>query len=44
VDKILKSKGYTSVNWITKEFLGDAHTETAWNTRFYVSVTFLLGK
>lgn len=43
-DKIMKLKGYTPINWITKEFAGAAHTEMAWNTRFYVSVTFLLGK
>ncbi len=42
--RIMKLKGYTPLNWITKEFPGTAHTETAWNTRFYVSALFLLGK
>jgi predicted alpha/beta superfamily hydrolase len=44
VDKIMKLKGYTPLNWITREFPGAAHTEKAWSTRFYVSVIFLLGK
>jgi len=44
VDKIMKLKGYTPINWINKEFPGAAPIETVWNTRFYVSVKFLLGK
>lgn len=44
VDKIMKLKGYTPLNWITKEFPGASHTEIPWNTRFYISVKFPLGK
>ena len=43
-DRIMKLKGYTPLNWMTKEFPGTAHAETTWNTRFYVSLLFLLGK
>jgi hypothetical protein len=43
-DKIMKLKGYTPIIWINKEFPGAAPIETVWNTRFYVSVKFLLGK
>jgi len=43
VDKIMKSKGYTSKNWETKEFIGADHTEKSWGKRLYIPFTFLLG-
>jgi enterochelin esterase-like enzyme len=43
-DKIMKSKGYSSENWITREFPGENHSEKAWNKRFNIPVVFLLGK
>ncbi len=44
VDKIMIAKGYTSSNWITKEFVGENHSEKSWKKRFYIPVEFLLGK
>jgi enterochelin esterase-like enzyme len=44
VDKIMTEKGYTSDNWITKEFVGEKHSEASWKKRFYIPVEFLLGK
>ena len=43
VDKIMKSKGYTSKNWQTKEFIGADHTEKSWGKRLYIPFTFLSG-
>ncbi len=44
VDKILAEAGYQSnVNWITRKFPGDAHTEAAWRNRVYIPLLFLLG-
>jgi enterochelin esterase-like enzyme len=44
VDEIMNAKGYTSKNWITREFPGANHSEKAWNKRFDIPATFLLGK
>lgn len=44
VDKIMTDKGYTSSNWITKEFVGEDHSEKSWKKRFYIPIEFLLGK
>lgn len=44
VDKIMIAKGYTSSNWITKEFVGENHSEKSWKKRFYIPAEFLLGK
>lgn len=43
-DKIMKEKGYTSKNWITKEFAGEDHSEKAWNKRLHIPLLFLLKK
>ena len=43
VDKIMKSKGYSSKNWTTKEFVGADHTEKSWAKRLYIPFTFMLG-
>jgi predicted alpha/beta superfamily hydrolase len=43
VDKIMKSKGYTPKNWVTKEFIGTDHSEKSWNERLYIPLSFLLG-
>lgn len=44
VDVIMKTKGYTTKNWITKFFPGDDHSEKSWRNRFYIPATFLLKK
>ena len=43
VDKIMKSKGYSSKNWATKEFIEADHTEKSWGERLFIPITFLLG-
>jgi predicted alpha/beta superfamily hydrolase len=43
-DEIMKAKGYTLKNWVTREFPGDNHSEKAWNKRFSIPALFLLEK
>jgi predicted alpha/beta superfamily hydrolase len=42
VDEIMVRHGYTSQNWMTREFVGESHTEEAWSKRFYIPATFLM--
>lgn len=44
VDEIMKAKGFTDKNWITKFFPGENHSEQAWNKRLYIPMVFLLNK
>lgn len=44
VNKVMKAKGYTSKDWITKFFPGDNHSEKSWSSRFQFPLEFLLGK
>ncbi|RTL60893.1 MAG: alpha/beta hydrolase [Sphingobacteriales bacterium] len=44
VDVIMKVKGYTDKNWMTKYFPGKDHSERAWHERAYIPLTFLLKK
>lgn len=44
VDAIMKTRGYTSENWITREFPGEDHSENAWSRRVHLPVEFLLSK
>lgn len=44
VDEVMKAKGYSHKNWITREFPGENHSEKAWNKRFHIPAVFLLGK
>ena len=41
---IMKAKGYTTKNWITKKFQGDDHSEKPWSKRLHIPMIFLLGK
>jgi enterochelin esterase-like enzyme len=43
VDQLMIRHGYTSANWITREFIGEGHNEEAWSRRFYIPARFLLG-
>lgn len=43
-DIIMKSRGFTDRNWITKEFPGADHSENAWRKRLEIPVLFLLKK
>jgi predicted alpha/beta superfamily hydrolase len=44
VDTIMKAKGYTKKNWMTREFIGEPHSEEAWRKRFHIPLMFLLKK
>ena len=44
VDAVIKSRGYSSKNWITREFKGEDHSEKAWNKRLSIPMIFLLGR
>ena len=43
-DEVMKERGYTKKNWLTKSFPGADHSETSWNKRLDVPLMFLLGK
>jgi enterochelin esterase-like enzyme len=44
VDAVMKSKGWTSKNWMTREFKGEDHSERAWRKRLEIPLIFLLSK
>ena len=44
VDLIMKSKGFSNKNWMSKEFIGDDHTEKSWRNRLGIPLAFILGK
>ncbi len=44
VDIIMRKKGFTSKNWITKFFPGKDHSESAWRERLDIPLEFLLRK
>ena len=44
VDEIMNQKGFTNTNWMTKEFVGETHTENAWNKRLHIPLEFILRK
>lgn len=43
-DEIMKEKGFTASNWITKYFPGEDHSENAWRKRLDIPLFFLLKK
>ena len=43
-DLIMKQRGFTSANWLTKYFPGEDHSEKAWYKRLPVPLTCLLGR
>jgi predicted alpha/beta superfamily hydrolase len=44
VDEIIKEKGYTDKNWMTRYFPGKDHSERSWNERLDIPLLFLLKK
>lgn len=42
VDTIMKEKGFTDKNWLTKYFPGQDHSEKAWRERVHIPLEFLL--
>jgi len=41
VDEVMKLKGFSDKNWITKFFPGDDHSEKSWNKRLEIPLLFL---
>lgn len=44
VDEIVRERGYTHANFMTRVFAGTGHSETAWSQRLDVPLLFLLGR
>lgn len=44
VDEIVRERGYTDANFMTRVFAGTGHSETAWAQRLDVPLLFLLGR
>ena len=42
-DSLMEAAGYDASNWMTRTFLGKAHTEDAWAERLEIPLVFLLG-
>jgi enterochelin esterase-like enzyme len=42
VDTIMKVKGFTAKNWMTRFFPGNDHSEVSWRDRFHIPLAFLL--
>jgi len=42
VDSVMKQKGYTDKQWVTKYFPGEDHSEQAWSKRLAIPLSFLL--
>ena len=41
-DAIMKERGYTSKNWMSREFPGENHSEKAWAKRLAIPLKFLM--
>jgi len=44
VDAVMKQKGFTEKNWMTRYFPGDDHSEKSWSKRLGIPILFLLKK
>jgi pimeloyl-ACP methyl ester carboxylesterase len=44
VDTIMKKAGYTSADWITREFVNEDHSERSLGKRLHIPLEFLLEK
>lgn len=42
IDVVMKAKGYSTKNWITKFFPGKDHSEKSWAERLIIPLEFLL--
>ncbi|MBL7818953.1 MAG: hypothetical protein JNL70_28390 [Saprospiraceae bacterium] len=42
VDAVMRAKGFTEKNWITRKFEGQDHSEKAWQSRLDIPFVFLL--
>lgn len=43
-DAVLRARGFSEKNWMTRVFEGADHSERAWQSRLDIPVLFLLGK
>jgi enterochelin esterase-like enzyme len=44
VDAVMRAKGFTEINWMTKYFPGENHSEEAWKKRLHIPLLFMLKK
>lgn len=44
IDQLMRDKGYTKENWISREYEGADHSEKSWSSRLHIPLTFLLEK
>jgi predicted alpha/beta superfamily hydrolase len=44
VDEVMKLKGFSDKNWMTKFFPGEDHSEKSWNKRLDIPLMFLFQK
>lgn len=44
MDAVMRDKGYSDKDWLTRAFPGHKHDEVAWNSRLDVPLTFLFGR
>lgn len=44
VDNLMIKKGFTSKSWITREFIGEDHSERAWQRRLHIPLEFIIPK
>lgn len=42
VDSLMLAKGFTDLNWVTKYFSGENHSEKSWSKRLHIPLEFLL--
>lgn len=43
-DSLMKNKGYTENNWVTRYFPGEDHSEKSWNKRLHIPLQFLFNR
>jgi predicted alpha/beta superfamily hydrolase len=44
IDEIVRDRGYTEENWMSRTFEGEGHNERAWAKRLDSALIFLMGK
>ncbi len=44
VDEIVRDRGYTEANWLSRRFDGQGHNENAWAGRLDIPLVFLMGR
>jgi len=44
VDEVMRNKGYSAKNWMTKYFTNQEHSEVAWSGRVAIPLAFILSK